>query len=73
MTLNDQFWFVFMVENRKSEHHRRILRISVSLGTKFQLKLTVLSFWTKIAQKGYFRLKTEEVNIAIKFYMFELG
>ena len=29
-----------------------ILRIRISLRTKFQLKLTILIFWTKFAQKG---------------------
>ena len=29
------------------------------VGTRFQLKLTLLSFWTKFAQKGYFHSKTD--------------
>ena len=49
---NWQFWFfepnlpkrVFSVENRKSEHHHRILHVWISLGTKHQLKLIILSF-----------------------------
>ena len=32
------------VQNRKSEYHHRILPIQNSLGTKFQLKLTILNF-----------------------------
>ena len=39
---------------RTSEHHHRILHIRNSLGNKFKLKLTILSFWTKYTQKGYF-------------------
>ena len=39
---------------RKSKHHHWILDIRISLGTKFQLKLAVLNFWTKFAQKGCF-------------------
>ena len=31
----------------------------ISLGTKFQLKLTILIFWSKFARKGCFRSKTE--------------
>ena len=31
----------------------------ISLGTKFQLKLTILIFWTKFAKKGIFGLKQE--------------
>ena len=29
-------------------------------GTKFQLKLTILTFWTKFVQKGYLQSKTEK-------------
>ena len=39
--------------NRKSEYHHRILHIRVSLDTKFQVKLTILTFWTKLTKKGY--------------------
>ena len=37
--------------NWQIEHHHEILHISISLGIKFQLKLIVLSFWTKFTQK----------------------
>ena len=30
------------------------MRIQISRGTKFHLKLTILNFGTKITQKGYF-------------------
>ena len=30
------------------------------IGTKFQLKLKILNFWTKLTQKGYFRSKKEK-------------
>ena len=50
------------MENRKSEQHW-ILHIQIILGTQFQLKLTILIFWTKFARKGYFRPKTEKLNI----------
>ena len=33
-------------------------------GTKFQLKLTILIFWTKSAQ-GYFRSKTENLHFCV--------
>ena len=67
-TLNKQFWVfdqnwpktVFPVKNWKSQHHHWILDISISLNTKFQLKLTILIFWTKFAQKGYFWFKQKE-------------
>ena len=63
---------MFPFSNRKSEHHRGILHIQISLGTKFQLKLTILIFWAKFAQKEYLQWKTEKVNITIEFWIFEL-
>ena len=30
------------------------MHIRISLGTKFQLKLTIFEIWTKSAQKGMF-------------------
>ena len=37
------------VKNRKSEYPQRILQIWNSLGgTKFKLKLKILSIWTKV-------------------------
>ena len=45
------------VENRKSEHHYKILHIQIGLGTKFRFKLILLSFWIKLTQKGYFGTK----------------
>ena len=35
------------------------------VGIKFHLKLTILIFWTKLVQKGYFRSKTKKVNSII--------
>ena len=62
LSSNWQFWFfgpnlpkkVFPVENRKSEYHHGILYIWISLGTKFQLKLIILRFWTKFTPKEVF-------------------
>ena len=59
---NWQFWFfgsnlpkkVNPLQNRKSEYHHGILHIWICLGTKFQLKLIILSFWTKFTQKKVF-------------------
>ena len=73
-----QFWFfgpnlpkkVFPVKNRKSEHHHGILHIWISLGTKFQLKLIILSFWTKFTQKRYFQLKTEQAVQGLQAFAF---
>ena len=58
--------------NKKSEHDYWILHIRIGLGTKFYFKLIILIFWTKFAQKGYFRSKTETVIITIEFWIFEL-
>ena len=62
----------FPVKKSKTEHHHQTLHIWISLGIKLQPKLRILSFWTKFALKGYFPFKTEEVNIAIEFFIFEL-
>ena len=77
-SLNWQFWFfgpnlpkkIFPVENRKSEHHHGILHIWISLGTKFQLKLIILSFWTKFTQKRYFQSKTEQAVQGLQVFAF---
>ena len=42
------------------------------LGTEFQNKLAILIFWTKFAQKGYSRSKTENVNITDDLCISEL-
>ena len=62
-SLNQQFWFSgpnlpkksFSSQNTENVHHHRMLHTYISLGTKFQLKLIILFFWTKFAQKGYFQ------------------
>ena len=46
--------------------------MTLILGTKFQLELTVLIFWIKFDQKWYFQFKTEKVSTAIEFCIFEL-
>ena len=48
------------------------MHIRISLGNKLQLKLTILIFWTKFAQKEFFPSKTEKVNNTNEFCMFEL-
>ena len=73
---NWQFWFfgpnlhknIFLVKNWKSEHHHWIPHIQISLGTKFQLKLTILIFSTRFAQKGFFWCKTEKANTTYFLY-----
>ena len=73
-----QFWVfgsnlpkkVLPVGHRKSEHHHGILRFWMSQGTKFQLKLIILSFWTKFTPKRYFRSKTERVVQGLQAFAF---
>ena len=48
------------------------MHVQISLGMKFQLKLTTLMFWTKSADKVYFWSKTQKVNTTIKFRILEL-
>ena len=48
------------------------LGIGISLNTKFQFELTILIFWTKFAQKGYFQSKTAKMNTTIEFCIFKL-
>ena len=70
-TKNWQFFFfyqfyprrVFPVENRKSEHHHWILHIWISLGTKFQLKLTILIFFWPIYLKREFPVKKGKITL----------
>ena len=52
------------------EHHHWILHFRISLDTKFQLKLPILIFWTKFAQKGFFWSKTAKVNITIYLFIY---
>ena len=49
-----------------------LIVIYCSLGTKFQLKLTILIFFTKFAKKRWFRSKTEKVNTTTEYCIFEL-
>ena len=63
---------VFPVKNKKSEYHRWILHVRISVGTKFQLKVASLIFWTKFAQKGYFYSKTKKKSSIIEFCIFDL-
>ena len=49
-----------LVGKRKKVRQHRVLRIRNRLGTKFQLKLKILIFWTNLIQKGYFHSKKEE-------------
>ena len=56
----------FYSKMEKNEHHYWILHIRISLGTKFQFELTILIYWTKFAQKGYLRSKTEKLLFSVR-------
>ena len=68
--LNSKLKMACWVRNRKNDHHHWVLLVRISVDTKFQLKLTTLTFWTKFVQKVYFGSKTEKVNINIEFSIF---
>ena len=46
--------------NRKSEFYHQILYIQNSLGTKLQLKLTILNLLTKSIKNGHFQSQKEK-------------
>ena len=50
LTRTSFFILIFGV-NRKSGQRQWTLHIRISVSTKFQLKLAILIFWTKFAQK----------------------
>ena len=65
------------ISGRKQHHW--ILHIQISLGIKFHLKLTIVTIWTKFAQKGHFWSKTKKseqghwflhirISLCIKFH-----
>ena len=46
------------------------MKTRVIVGTEFQLKLIILSFWTKFTQKRYFQLKTEQAVQGLQAFDF---
>ena len=68
-SLNWRAWFIgpnftkkgaSALKQKTNEQHHRILHMRISLGTKFQVKLTFLIFLIKFVQKRTFRSKTEK-------------
>ena len=52
----------------------KILRTPISKNIRnFSLNQQFCFFWTKFSQKGCFRSKTEKLNSAIEFCIFELA
>ena len=60
VTLMEHSWYICFNTNSLFEQHHWILDIRIRLAAKFQLQLLILIFWTKFAQKLYFRLKTKK-------------
>ena len=48
---------------QKSEHHHWILHIRIRLGTKFQLKLTILNFFDQICPKREFPVENRKIAL----------
>ena len=71
---NWQFWYFGLNSPKNvfsvSEHHHGILHIWICLGTKFQFKLIILSFWPKFTQKWYFKLKSEQAVEELQAFAF---
>ena len=80
LSLNWQFWFFGQNLHKNSTSSQKQKKqtlslcsaIGISLGTKFQLEVTILIFWTKFAQKGYFWSKIEKMKTTIEFCRFGL-
>ena len=52
--------------------------VQISSGTKFQLELTILIFWTKFAQKGYFLIEHGKITLVcvpmvVTYYPFQVS
>ena len=45
-----------LISGERGDTHIRHSRV----GTKFRLKMTLLNFWIKLTQKGYFQIKKTE-------------
>ena len=61
------------VQKKLNEHHYWILNIWIRLSTTFQLRLTIVIFWTKFAKNGsYFQSKTDKIDTTIEFCIFRL-
>lgn len=49
-----------------------VQHIEISLDTNLRLKQIILIFCTKLAQKEYFQTKSEQMDIFIEFWIFEI-
>ena len=53
---------ILSVKNRKNEYHHWVRHIRISLSNKFQIKVTILSFWTKFIQNWLFPSSNKQTN-----------
>ena len=51
---------------KREHYHMIILRILISLHTKFQLELRILIFYVKFAQRRYFWSKAEKLHFFVR-------
>ena len=69
----------FLIENETSEQCHWILHIRIPVGTRLHLKLIILTFLTKLAQKGAFLIENKkseyrhcilciQIGLGSKFY-----
>ena len=56
----------------EEKHHHLVLYIWDSLDAKYQFKLTISNFWTKLTRKGYFQSKKNKIKTIMEFCIFEL-
>ena len=53
---------IFMVKNRKSEHHHWIVHIRISFGSKFSLNWQL---WRGLRKKGFYDLKQKKWTLPL--------
>ena len=58
------------MRTEKGEHHHGILHTWISQGTKFQFKVIILKFLSKLTQERDFQLKTEEAVQGLQAFAF---
>ena len=56
----------FQYKKEKSQQQHWIRHIRITLGTKFQLKLTILIFLARFSKKGNFQSKTEKWHLRVR-------
>ena len=60
---------VFLVQNRQSSYHNWILHIRLRLGSKFQLKMTILIFWQVCPKLVFQKIALLFVSMVITYFI----